>query len=115
MIYTKEQFCKSMYRLIHGLERMQTFENSINEFNCGSFNFTGADDLINGFIETLSYSVVNDPELIEWWLYESVEKKIYIKEHSPLNPCDKELIIDVSTPELLYDYIVKYSNESQPN
>jgi hypothetical protein len=47
---------------------------------------------------------IEDVDLLDWWLYEDVEKIIYVREE------DSQEKISVRTLEELYDYIVNLNS-----
>ena len=44
--------------------------------------------------------------VIEWWMYENVDKNVYISKDSSINLTDEEVIVSLDTVEDLYDYLV---------
>lgn len=44
--------------------------------------------------------------VIEWWMYENVDKNVYISKDSSINLTNEEVIVSLDTVEDLYDYLV---------
>lgn len=105
-ILSKEKFVS----IIKELEELHNIEDSINNLtmNCsndilrdfGHFNYITANEHI---IIDLLCTIFNNYDIIDWWIYElnfgKDFKDGYLSENN--------INIDVSTAELLYDYLVK--------
>lgn len=93
---TKENFIKRM-KLIQDFhnkkENMIDFFNKVIEEN--DCYIPLGDNLTNEMLQMISENMNIKDDLLEWWLYEPVEKIIYYK--------DEE--ISVKTLEELYDYL----------
>ncbi len=67
---------------------------------CGSWVMFNTDNKkYDALLLILKETIKDSDDLISWFLYEDVDKKIWLKDGTE---------IDVSTPELLYDYFKKY-------
>ena len=96
----KKQFCSCLNEISAYYKRLNKFCSSIEEFSDGYFNLNIGDSLVSNLIDLLA-DLTNSQENDEygndimWWLFEDVPKVIYIDDVS----------YDVSTPELLYDFL----------
>lgn len=114
---SKELFVKSLTNIQKGLERSQTFDSAMEQFSDSYFMCNVGAEWLETAIELLCVAV-NDKDdgygtMIEWFLYEDVEKKVYFDPHTKYNDTDEELVVDLSTPELLYDYFAKYGDNDE--
>jgi hypothetical protein len=105
---TKEQFIKRI-SLIQNFQKEQNILNDLVDMlvNGNSVVYFG-DNLINEIINIISEDMEIDEndDLIDWWLYEDVEKILYDEDDN-----GKEIKINVKTAEQLYDYIVENYNK----
>ena len=114
---TQDLFVESLHNIIKGYERKNKFENAISEIGTGYF----VSDLCNEWLETainLLVDAVGDKDegygtMIEWFLFEDVEKKVYISTGKIVDGKKEEIEVDVSTPELLYNYFVEYGDKNE--
>lgn len=109
---SKEDFVANLLLIQKGLEKSENFDKAMSDFTDSYFVNSIGVDWLTASTNLLSLSVGDTDDghgtMIEWFLYEDVDKKIYLSPNSKYNKTDKEIEIDVSTPELLYDYFVKY-------
>ena len=97
---TKQQFLKRMTLIQTFHSEQQTLSTIINKIIDGpSAVVTIGDYLVRELIEIINQDLgIKDIDLIDWWLYENVEKIIYLNKKC----------ISVKTLEELYDFIVNY-------
>lgn len=96
---SKENFCKALNTITDYLQEVEEFSNALEKFTGGFCYFELGDDLMMNYIHLLETLVKDEPDkydqtTIEWWLFENVDKVIYIENEK----------FDVKTPESLYDY-----------
>lgn len=102
----KEIFVSTIKKIQSGFENRANFSKDVQKY-CGSYVVLEvAEDWLNGLIELLSYMVNDTEDTINWWLFESAEKTIYINAHSKYNSTGYDIELDVSTPERLFDYFM---------
>ena len=111
---SKEKFVKALTNIEKGLDERHEFSTAMEKFSDSYYVCNLCDAWLNTAISLLE-DAVGDKEseyssMISWYLFEMVDKKIYLSPHSKYNDTDKEIEIDVSTPEALYDYFVKYGD-----
>lgn len=109
---SKELFVTSLNKIKEGLDKRHEFDDLMEKFSDSFFVSTLGEEWLTTATELLSFAVGDKDDghgtMLEWFLYEDVEKKIFLTPNSKYNTTDKEIEIDVSTPELLYDYFLKY-------
>jgi hypothetical protein len=102
------EFVYYINKIQDGLEQRRKFDEAMSEFNTSFFVSNIGEDWLNGLIMLLETVMDDKPgkngSYISWWLFESniVDKKLIITDE---NNNDSE--IDVSTPELLYKWLVE--------
>ena len=110
---TKEQFCKIIKRLrdyndlqdkIQELFRDNIDNQEMDFMNAGSICI-GHETIVVELLE----NIFNDKDTISWWLYE----QDYGRSVSIDDVFDEEIgkFIDLTTPEKLYDYLIKEMEE----
>ena len=96
---SKEDFIKTIRLIQNFYSEQDTLGALIDRLTDGYAVVDFGSGLVNIIIDLLILNMgMQDQDLLSWWLYEDVDKIIYYN--------DEE--INVSTPELLYDYIIKY-------
>jgi hypothetical protein len=109
---SKELFVETIKKIQEGIDKREEFNDAMEKFTSTYYSSTLGEEWLEALLKILAESVGDVDEgygtMIEWFLYEDVEKKIYIRPEGQSNGSDEEIIIDVSTPELLYDYFEKY-------
>lgn len=100
---TKEEFIKKMKLIQNFMSEQDTLQALINKLTDGFCVPTIGDYLVTELLDMISDKMnIKYDDLFYWWLYEDVDKIIYVD--------DRE--IDVGTLEKLYDYIIsEYSKE----
>lgn len=98
---SKELFIKRMQLIDNFRSEQDTLEKLIEKLTDGYAVATIGNYLIDVILDTINEQLnIKDDYLLFWWLYEDVNKVIYIKE----DEIEKE--ISVKTLEELYDYII---------
>lgn len=94
--------------LIHdGLNQRRKFDEAMSEFNTSFFVSNIGEDWLNGFI-TLLETVMNDKpgkngSYISWWLFDGrTDRQLILTDEN-----GDSTSIDLSTPELLYKWLVE--------
>lgn len=94
---SKKSFVKiiGLIQNFHG--EQETLSVMIEKVIDGYAIVTIGNYLVNGIVDILNETLeIKDKNLLNWWLYEDVDKVIYFKGE----------VITVRTPEELYDYLV---------
>lgn len=107
---TKELFLKIIRKIQDGDKRVERASDALNSLTDGYAIINIHSDYEDALLELFATAMKDDDNIIEWWLYENVEKKIWLQPNSKYNDSDEEIEIDVSIPELLYDFLIKYPN-----
>lgn len=99
---TREQYCRMVTAIQEHYKELTKFENSINEFNDGTYICKLGDVLVCNVIWLLT-QLTHDKEdeynntWLSWWLWEQdVEKIAWDKDNNR---------IDISTVDKLYDFL----------
>lgn len=100
----RKQFIEMMTAIQEGLKRRNEFNDSMERFCDTYYICTLGDEWLNVAIKLLARAVKDTTKTLEWWLYEDVEKVIYI---TPEN--GKEFSVPVKTPDQLYAYFICYN------
>lgn len=94
---TKEQFIKKMSLIQNFHSEQETLSTLINKLTDGFSVVTMGNYLITEIIDNINKDLeIEDKGLIEWWLYEDVDKVIYFKDSS----------LSVRSLEELYEFII---------
>jgi hypothetical protein len=97
---SKEQFIKRMGLIQNFHSEQETLSVMIEKIIDGYAVVTIGNYLVNEMVNMIIEDFeLDDKELISWWLYEDVDKVIYIGEHG-------EEMISVRTLDGLYEYIM---------
>lgn len=105
---SKEDFVSAIDAIEKYFKEIDEFSASMERYSGAGYYCTIGENLMNNYM-TLLENLVNDVEdetgefTLEWWFFEDVEKIIYVDEQE----------IDVSTPELLYNYFVLMDNREE--
>lgn len=116
MKISKELFVKTMEKIQNGFRKKHEASDAIEKIIDGYAIISITDDFENALIELLEDVCDDKSETISWWLYETkseffpygVERKIWIQPEHKNNKTGKEIEIDLSTPEKLYDYLCEW-------
>lgn len=84
------------------MSEQETLGALMSKLSDGSHVVSFGDYIIDEIVNLLNINMgIKDDELLFWWLFEGVEKVIWV--------CDEK--IEVKTLDQLYDYIIKYENQ----
>jgi hypothetical protein len=100
---TKEKFLKYM-RLIQNYDsECQTLTVLINKISSGFSVACFGSYLVSAIVEMINDTMeIMDKSLLEWWLYEDIEKVVYYYNNEK---CE-QIPIRIETLEELYDYLI---------
>lgn len=114
---SKEKFVESLNNIQKGLDERHEFSTAMEKFSDSYYVCNLCDVWLNTAISLLEEAVGDKEDaygsMIGWYLFEMTDKVIYLSPNSKYNDTDKEVEVDVSTPELLYDYFVKYGDNDE--
>lgn len=107
---SKELFCSV-------IDKIQKQDKKINKFNkalsdiCDGYPIFDAENLyLSALLDILHSEMNDDTDVIDWWLWENVDKKIGVKVRG------EYVWFLIDTPQKLYDYLVgDYKNLSVVN
>lgn len=100
---TKAQFGKRIRLIQNFISEQETLGVLIKQLTDEMSIITMGDWLLDTVIDMIREDLqIQDDDLLYWWLWEDVDKVIYVN--------DKE--VSVRTPEELYDYIVSCHREA---
>ena len=105
---TEFEFVYYINKIQDGLRQRRKFDNAMTEFNTSFFVSNIGEDWLSALIMLLETVMDDKPgkngSYISWWLFESntVDKKLMITDEK-----GNDSEIDVSTPELLYKWLVE--------
>lgn len=96
---SKELFVKTLNNIQEQRAKNEKVGKALEEV-CDSWVVFGTKDLYLESLLELLEAVFEDEDnqLIQWWLYEGVEKVVWFNDDRPA--------VDLSTPEALYDFLV---------
>jgi hypothetical protein len=101
---SKEDFVSTLETIIKVHKKYEAFDKALRDVCDGYPIFLLGGEYLNSLIYLLEKGCFDPHETVSWWLFESPEKVIWISPNTELNPSDKEIEVDVSTPEKLYEY-----------
>lgn len=102
---TKDKFIKRIKLIQNFHSEQETLGALINKVTDGFCVVDFGDTLVTEIINMINEDLkIEDKYLIDWWLYEDVDKIIYEGD-------DCEVGTNVETVEQLYDYIVRSYNK----
>jgi hypothetical protein len=104
LLIAKEDFVYSLNTIVESQKKYKTFDAALKEVCDGYPILTIGNEVLVALITLLEKACGDESETVSWWLFESVEKRIWINPGTALNPTSEEIEIDVSTPEKLYEY-----------
>lgn len=102
---SKRNFCKIINIIQNFQQERDAFTESIEKFCDGYIILTLGDSTIQSLVEYLEVVTYDDGDYINWWLYEDVEKVVFVEEQE----------ISLSTAEQLYDFLEENCNEGNIN
>lgn len=106
---SKELFVESLNLIKKGFEREEKASSALDLIMDGHPVITIGDEYRQAAINLLMNAVDDNSSMIDWWLYEDVEKKITILPEHIDNHTGKYIDVKVETPEELYDYFEKWN------
>lgn len=106
-----ELFSEILRSIQSGLKTQHTFNSALNKVCDGHPVITLGKEYLDSLIKLLGVCVgdTSSYSIIEWWLFENVEKYLILPKGHPNNEYDKELKVIVETPEQLYIYFTDYN------
>lgn len=105
----RKQFVSILESIQKGLEKRDKFNDAMEEISDSYFICELGNEWLDASIVLLEKAVKDKNETISWWLWEDVDKIIYIPPEHPDNPFGKELKVKVDTPNRLYSYFQQYT------
>ena len=98
-IISREEFTKTIRLIQNFTSHQDTISALIEKITDGYCVVTVGNYLIDKIVDLLNLNMgIKDRDLIYWWLYEDVDKTIWIDNEE----------IKVETLDQLYDYIIKH-------
>jgi hypothetical protein len=104
---SKKTFVETINNIQAQEKKAADFTKALNIYCDGNQIFDTNNLYLKSLLTIFKEMFHDEHETISWWLWEDVEKKVWIN-YGQKN----EIVIDVSTPELLYDYLVVSMNEN---
>lgn len=97
----KELFLDCLKQIQKEYQKIETFNDALYTVCDGHPVIELGDGYLNALVKTLKYLVDDDEDWIDWWLFEAVDKKVFLEDKT---------IIDVSEPEDFYEFLIKNNN-----
>ena len=94
---SKELFVEIIENIQKQEEKNDRFSKALSEICDGHPLFDVNNLYLTSLLKVLNAIFHDSFDSVEWWLWEDVEKTIWLADGSP---------VDVSTPEKLYDYLI---------
>lgn len=107
---SESDFIQSLKLIQKGVKRRHKFNDAIDKISDGFVVCNLGDEFLNVALKLLS-NAVNDYEkypMIDWWLFEDVEKYVILSPDHINNPTNKDFKVVVKTPKQLYKYFLYY-------
>lgn len=105
---TKKQFLERLNYLMDYQKKVDKFDEALREFAPSDFTGFHDDDVHTHLLNTLVEDMNDKDDYISWWLYDCPNAgknpehaKIWLGDENDPDT----IVVDVSTPEKLYDYI----------
>ena len=95
----KETFVNALLNIKKQSERVDKFSSAIEAMSDGFIVFDSDNLYLSSLIKVLREVMNDKDDFISWWLYEDVEKVIWL---------DDGTRIELNTAEDLYDYLLNY-------
>ena len=97
-------------KIKEGLDRRNNFNDAVDKVSDGFFVCNIGSEFLEVALKLLCTSVNDYTEepIIEGWLFENIDKYIYIPAKHHNNPTDKKMKVPIETPEQLYTYFKNY-------
>lgn len=99
---SKKLFVEALNNIRKQEDRIGKIENALEEIMMSS-PILDVDNLyLKSLLDILKYEFKDKEDYIDWWLWEDVEKIIYVDDKT----------IDVTAPEDLYDFLMENMNDN---
>ena len=97
---SKELFCSVIDKIRKQDKKITKFNSALSDI-CDGYPIFDAENLyLSALLDILHSEMKDETDVIGWWLWENVDKKIGVK-------IDNEYVwFLIDTPERLYDYLV---------
>ena len=99
---SKKTFVNTIKNIRKQEKRASDFTKALNIYCDGHPVFDSNNLYLKSLLIVLEEIFNDQYETIEWWLWENVEKKVWVNYGK-----EDQYEIDLSTPEQLYDYLVE--------
>lgn len=98
---TKELFINVINNIRKQEKRVDKFSKALSTICDGHPVFDTNNLYLKSLLDVLKATFDDQDDYITWWLWEDVEKKVWLEDQTE---------IDLSTPEQLYDFLVDNMN-----
>ena len=99
---TKAMFVEAIHNIQNQEQRVERFSKALSQICDGHPLFDVNNLYLKSLLDVLKAIFNDQDDYISWWLWEDVEKKVWLED-------DTE--IDLSTPEQLYDFLLQNMGE----
>ena len=106
---SKEDFVRLLTKMQERDERLNKVSDGLEQLIDGYACINVNSDVDSEIINLLEKLMGDEEEMISWYLYEDVEKVIYVSDISSINKEKIQVEIEIKSFEDLYDYL-KYFN-----
>lgn len=97
---SKVLFMETLDEIQTELKRYENFDKLIKEYCDGFPVMTLGNKYLKQLIAVLKETSDDTGDVIEWWLYEKVDKIVWLKA-----PCGRKIEYNLTTAEALYDFL----------
>lgn len=97
---SKVLFMETLDEIQTETKRYEKFDKLMREYCDGFPVMTLGNKYLNQLIAVLKETSDDTSDLIEWWLYEKVDKIVWLEA-----PCGRKIEYDLTTAEALYDFL----------
>lgn len=94
----KEHFVYYMACIKNQSDKIHKFSKAIEDLSDGYVLFDSNNLYLEALLDLLKITFNDQDDYIGWWLYEDVEKKVWLADGTEIN---------LETPEALYDFLIK--------
>lgn len=105
MLISKEDFVRLLTKMQERDEKLNKVSDGLEQLIDGYACININSDVDSEIIILLEKLTGDDEEIISWYLYEDVEKIIYVTETSSINKTENKIGIELKSFEDLYDYL----------
>ena len=99
---TKSMFVDVINNIRKQEKRVDKFSKALNQICDGHPLFDVNNLYLKSLLDVLKATFNDQDDYISWWLWEDVEKKVWLEDNTE---------VDLSTPEQLYDFLIENMNE----